>query len=207
MDIFIGIVCLYFIDVRFSISDRFQEVCGMGSFKKRRVCLVLAFLAFVSVLILPQVKKAQAAEKRLVSLTAVYTGGTVLVNHSIDLEKLTVMGNDYNTHDGTGVRDYIHVVDLAIGHLKAIEKLEKEPKLGLKTYNLGTGNGYSVLEIIETFQRVNNIKIPYSIAERRAGDAAECYSVPDKAAKELGWKATHTLEEMCRDAWNYAKNA
>ena len=115
--------------------------------------------------------------------------------------ELKVFGNDYPTADGTCIRDYIHVVDLALGHLAAVKSVRE--KKGAIPYNLGTGNGYSVLEIIETFQRVNNIKIPYSIAERRAGDAAECYSVPDKAAKELGWKATHTLEEMCRDAWNY----
>ncbi|MBO5377605.1 MAG: UDP-glucose 4-epimerase GalE [Ruminiclostridium sp.] len=117
--------------------------------------------------------------------------------------ELKVFGNDYPTADGTCIRDYIHVVDLALGHLAAVKSVRE--KKGAIPYNLGTGNGYSVLEIIETFQRVNNIKIPYSIAERRAGDAAECYSVPDKAAKELGWKATHTLEEMCRDAWNYIK--
>ena len=115
--------------------------------------------------------------------------------------ELKVFGNDYPTADGTCIRDYIHVVDLALGHLAAIKSVRD--KKGAIPYNLGTGNGYSVLEIIETFQKVNDIKIPYSIAERRAGDAAECYSVPDKALKELGWKATHTLEEMCRDAWNY----
>lgn len=118
--------------------------------------------------------------------------------------ELKVFGNDYPTPDGTCIRDYIHVVDLARGHLAAVKSVRE--KNGAIPYNLGTGNGYSVLEIIKTFERVNNIKIPYSIAERRAGDAAECYSVPDKAAKELGWKATHTLEEMCRDAWNYVKN-
>ena len=115
--------------------------------------------------------------------------------------ELKVFGNDYPTPDGTCIRDYIHVVDLALGHVAAVKSVRE--KKGAIPYNLGTGNGYSVLEIIEAFQRVNNIKIPYSIAERRAGDAAECYSVPDKAAKELGWKATHSLEEMCRDAWNY----
>ncbi len=115
--------------------------------------------------------------------------------------ELKVFGNDYPTADGTCIRDYIHVVDLALGHLAAVKSVRE--KKGAIPYNLGTGNGYSVLEIIETFQRVNNIKIPYSIAERRAGDAAECYSVPDKAKNELGWQATHTLEEMCRDAWNY----
>ncbi len=120
-------------------------------------------------------------------------------------EMLKVFGNDYPTADGTCIRDYIHVVDLAAGHLAALKSVRE--KKGAIPYNLGTGNGYSVLEIIETFQRVNDIKIPYVIAERRAGDAAECYSVPEKAEKELGWKAVHSLEEMCRDAWNYAKNA
>ncbi len=118
--------------------------------------------------------------------------------------ELKVFGNDYPTPDGTCIRDYIHVVDLARGHLAAIKSVRE--KTGAIPYNLGTGNGYSVLEIIETFERVNNIKIPYSIAERRAGDAAECYSVPEKAKNELGWVATHTLEEMCRDAWNYVKS-
>ena len=118
--------------------------------------------------------------------------------------ELKVFGNDYPTADGTCIRDYIHVVDLALGHLAAVKSVRE--KKGAIPYNLGTGNGYSVLEIIETIERVNNIKIPYSIAERRAGDAAECYSVPDKAKNELGWQATHTLEEMCRDAWNYVQN-
>ena len=118
--------------------------------------------------------------------------------------ELKVFGNDYPTADGTCIRDYIHVVDLALGHLAAVKSVRE--KKGAIPYNLGTGNGYSVLEIIETFERVNNIKIPYSIAERRAGDAAECYSVPDKAKNELGWQATHSLEEMCRDAWNYVQN-
>lgn len=118
--------------------------------------------------------------------------------------ELKVFGNDYPTADGTCIRDYIHVVDLALGHLAAVKSVRE--KKGAIPYNLGTGNGYSVLEIIETFERVNNIRIPYSIAERRAGDAAECYSVPDKAKNELGWQATHTLEEMCRDAWNYVQN-
>lgn len=119
--------------------------------------------------------------------------------------ELKVFGNDYPTPDGTCVRDYIHVVDLALGHLAAIKSVRE--KKGAIPYNLGTGNGYSVLDIINTFERVNGIKIPYSITDRRPGDAAECYSVPDKAAKELGWKAERGLEQMCRDAWNYAKNA
>ncbi len=119
-------------------------------------------------------------------------------------EMLKVFGNDYPTPDGTCIRDYIHVVDLALGHLAAIKSVRE--KKGAIPYNLGTGNGYSVLDIINTFERVNDIKIPYVIAERRAGDAAECYSVPTKAKNELGWIATHSLEEMCRDAWNYVKN-
>ena len=118
-------------------------------------------------------------------------------------EKLTVFGKDYPTPDGTCIRDYIHVVDLALGHLAALKSVRE--KKGANPYNLGTGNGYSVLEIIETFKRVNNIDVPYVIGGRRAGDAAECYCVPDKAEKELGWKATHNLEEMCKDAWNFVE--
>ena len=121
-----------------------------------------------------------------------------------ELECLSVFGNDYNTKDGTGVRDYIHVVDLAKGHVKALEKISKDN--GLFIYNLGTGIGYSVLDIINTFEKVNNIKINYKIAPRRAGDIASCYSSADKALKELGFKATKTLEDMCRDSWNFEKN-
>ncbi|MGN0589575.1 MAG: UDP-glucose 4-epimerase GalE [Ruminiclostridium sp.] len=116
-------------------------------------------------------------------------------------DKLTVFGNDYPTPDGTCIRDYIHVVDLARGHLAALKSVRE--KKGAIPYNLGTGNGYSVLEIVETFKRVNNIDVPYVIGDRRPGDAAECYCVPDKAERELGWKATHNLEEMCRDSWNF----
>lgn len=121
------------------------------------------------------------------------------------LEKLSVFGNDYNTKDGTGVRDYIHVVDLAVGHVKAIEKLNKEGK-GLYIYNLGTGTGYSVLDMVKAFEKVNDIKIPYVIAPRRSGDIATCYANPEKAEKELGFVAKKTLEDMCRDAWNFEKN-
>ena len=121
------------------------------------------------------------------------------------LKDLKVFGNDYNTKDGTGVRDYIHVVDLAIGHIKALEKLEKD-KYGMHIYNLGTGKGYSVLEIIKTFEKVNNINIPYEIVGRREGDIDECYSDPTKAKKELNFKAKYTLEDMVKDAWNYEKN-
>ncbi len=119
-------------------------------------------------------------------------------------ERLKVFGNDYPTPDGTCVRDYIHVVDLAKGHLAAVKSVRE--KNGATPYNLGTGNGYSVLEIIHTFEKINELTVPFDIVERRAGDAAECYSVPEKAEKELGWKAERGLEQMCRDAWNYAKN-
>lgn len=121
------------------------------------------------------------------------------------LPELSVFGNDYDTPDGTGVRDYIHVVDLAKGHLLALDKLNKENK-GIFIYNLGTGKGYSVLEMIEAFKRVNNVDVPYKIVERRAGDIAMCYSDPSKAEKELGFKTTKTLEDMCKDGWNYQKN-
>ena len=119
-----------------------------------------------------------------------------------ELECLNVFGNDYNTPDGTGVRDYIHVVDLAEGHIKALEKLDKEGK-GLYIYNLGTGVGYSVLDIIKAFEAANNIKVNYRIAERRPGDIAECYADPSLAYKELGWKTTKSIEDMCRDAYNF----
>ena len=122
-----------------------------------------------------------------------------------ELEMLSIFGDDYDTPDGTGVRDYIHVVDLAKGHLLALDKLNKENK-GIYIYNLGTGKGYSVLEMIETFKKVNNVDVPYKIVERRPGDIAMCYSDPSKAEKELGFKATKTLEDMMRDGWNYQKN-
>lgn len=122
-----------------------------------------------------------------------------------ELECLSVFGDDYETKDGTGVRDYIHVVDLAIGHIKALEKLEKE-KTGLFIYNLGTGVGYSVLEMINAFEKANGIKVNYKISARRPGDIAECYSDPSKALEELNFKALKTLEDMCRDAWNFEKN-
>ncbi|MDN5277780.1 MAG: UDP-glucose 4-epimerase [Clostridiales bacterium] len=119
-------------------------------------------------------------------------------------EKLYVFGNDYDTHDGTGVRDYIHVVDLARGHLKALEKAIKDN--GVEVYNLGTGVGYSVLDVVKTFERVNGVKIPYVITGRRPGDVDKCYADPTKAHKELGWKAEKNLEDMCRDSWNWQKN-
>ncbi len=117
--------------------------------------------------------------------------------------ELGVFGNDYKTHDGTGVRDYIHVVDLAMAHVNAIKKLEDFK--GTKIYNIGTGNGYSVLDVVKTFEKVNGIKIPYSIKERRPGDIDECYASPKKALDELGWEAKRGLEEMCRDSWNWQK--
>lgn len=118
------------------------------------------------------------------------------------LECLNVFGDDYDTPDGTGVRDYIHVVDLAIGHVKALEKLNKENS-GLFIYNLGTGKGYSVLEIINAFERVNNLKLNYKIVGRRQGDIAKCYSDPTKAKNELNFTCTKTLDDMVRDSWNY----
>lgn len=120
------------------------------------------------------------------------------------LECLSIFGNDYDTPDGTGVRDYIHVVDLAKGHVKAIEKLTKDEK-GLFIYNLGTGKGYSVLDMIKAFEKENNVKINYKIAPRRPGDIAICYSDPSKAEKELGFTCEKTLEDMVRDSYNYEK--
>lgn len=117
------------------------------------------------------------------------------------LPNLNVFGNDYPTKDGTGVRDFIHVVDLAKGHLKAIEYSVSHR--GAETFNLGTGNGYSVLDIVNTFKEVNGVDVPYQIVERRPGDVAECYADPSKAEKMLGWKAEKKLEDMCRDAWNF----
>jgi UDP-glucose 4-epimerase len=122
-----------------------------------------------------------------------------------ELKELSVFGDDYNTPDGTGIRDYIHVVDLAKGHIKALEKLNKE-KNGVYVYNLGSGIGHSVLEMVKTFEKVNNVKVPYKIAPRRAGDLAEIYADPTKAEKELNWKTEKTLEDMCKDSWNYIKN-
>ena len=118
------------------------------------------------------------------------------------LEELSVFGNDYDTPDGTGVRDYIHVVDLAKGHVNALEKLEKEGK-GIYIYNLGTGKGYSVLDMVKAFEETTGKKVPYKIAPRRPGDIATCYADPKKAKEELGWEAEKTLEDMCRDSWNY----
>ena len=121
-----------------------------------------------------------------------------------ELDHLNVFGDDYPTRDGTGVRDYIHVVDLAKGHLKAIERACKTT--GVETYNLGTGVGYSVLEIVNNFEKVNNINIKYEIAPRRAGDIAECYADPTKASELLGWTAQKNLLDMCKDSWRFTKN-
>ncbi len=119
-------------------------------------------------------------------------------------EKLNVFGNDYNTHDGTGVRDYIHVVDLAIGHIKALEKINKDN--GIFTYNLGTGIGYSVLDVVKAFEKVNGVKIPYEIVDRRPGDIDICYADPTKANEELGFETKYDLEDMCRDSYNWQIN-
>ena len=118
-----------------------------------------------------------------------------------ELTELSVFGNDYPTPDGTGVRDYIHVVDLARGHVKALEKLQEHP--GLVTYNLGTGRGYSVLDVIRAYETISGKTVPYRIVSRRPGDIAACWADPSKAARELGWRAQFGLEQMCRDSWNW----
>ena len=116
-------------------------------------------------------------------------------------EKLSVFGNDYDTHDGTGVRDYIHVVDLARGHVAAVRYVAGNK--GCEVFNLGTGTGYSVLDMVEAFRTVNDVALPYQIVDRRPGDIAICYADPAKSEKVLGWKATHDLKDMCRDSWNW----
>lgn len=121
------------------------------------------------------------------------------------LECLSIYGNDYPTHDGTGVRDYIHVVDLAKGHVNAIDKVTGTT--GVNIYNLGTGNGYSVLDIVKAFEAANGVKIPYEIKPRRAGDIATCYANPQKAKDELGWEAEYDLERMCKDSWRFTQMA
>lgn len=121
-----------------------------------------------------------------------------------ELKELSVFGNDYDTVDGTGVRDYIHVVDLAIGHIKTLDKLAENP--GLVIYNLGTGHGYSVLQLVNSFSKASGIDIPYKIVGRRAGDIAICYADPSKANKELGWHAEKNLDDMCKDSWRWQKN-
>lgn len=119
-------------------------------------------------------------------------------------QELGVFGNDYDTPDGTGVRDYIHVVDLASAHVAALQAIEKN--CGLAIYNIGTGHGYSVLDVVNAFEKVNKVKVPYTIKPRRPGDIATCYCDPAKAKAELGWEAQYGIEEMCRDAWNWQKN-
>ena len=120
------------------------------------------------------------------------------------LKELGVFGNDYDTPDGTGVRDYIHVVDLAIGHVKALKKIQENA--GLSIYNLGTGKGYSVLDIVKNFEKATGVKIPYVIKPRRPGDIATCYCDPTKAKEELGWEAQYGIEDMCADSWRWQKN-
>lgn len=115
--------------------------------------------------------------------------------------ELSVFGNDYDTVDGTGVRDYIHVIDLALGHIKALEKISTTA--GVHTYNLGSGQGTSVLELVQAFEKVNGVPVPYKIVDRRPGDVATCYANADKAWKELNWKTEKTIEDMCRDTWNW----
>ena len=117
------------------------------------------------------------------------------------LDYLRVFGDDYDTHDGTGVRDFIHVCDLAHGHLCALNKLKTNP--GLVIYNLGTGKGYSVLDMVKAFEKVNGIKIPYQVTPRRSGDIATCYADPAKAKNEMGFITSKTLDDMCRDSWNW----
>lgn len=120
-----------------------------------------------------------------------------------ELDYLNVFGNDYDTHDGTGVRDYIHVVDLASGHLKALEYIDKNK--GIDNYNLGTGKGYSVLDIVNAFEKVNNVKVPYQIKERREGDIDACYASIEYAKEKLGFEAKYNIEDMCLDAYNFVK--
>ena len=120
------------------------------------------------------------------------------------LPKLNVFCGDYDTPDGTGIRDYIHVVDLARGHVKALKAVREG--CGVAIYNLGTGRGYSVLEVVRAFEQASGVMIPCEMRERRAGDVAACYSDPSKAERELDWKAEYGIEEMCRDSWNWQKN-
>ena len=132
---------------------------------------------------------------------------TIYLNNEFAVEmtgELSVFGNDYNTPDGTGVRDYIHVVDLAIGHVKALDKIKEN--VGCKIYNLGTGHGYSVLDIVKNFEEATGVKIPYQIKDRRAGDIATCYSDATKAKEELGWVAERGIKEMCEDSWRWQSN-
>ncbi len=119
-------------------------------------------------------------------------------------KELGIFGNDYDTPDGTGVRDYIHVVDLASAHVAALQAIQRN--CGLVVYNIGTGRGYSVLDVVKAFEKVNNVNVPYSIKPRRPGDIATCYCNPAKAKAELGWEAQYDIEDMCRDSWNWQKN-
>ena len=118
--------------------------------------------------------------------------------------ELGVFGNDYDTHDGTGVRDYIHVVDLARAHVAALKAIEE--KKGIAIYNIGTGHGYSVLDVVNAFKKANGVDVPYSIKPRRPGDIATCFCNPAKAKAELGWEAQYGIEDMCRDSWHWQKN-
>ena len=118
--------------------------------------------------------------------------------------ELGVFGDDYDTHDGTGVRDYIHVVDLARAHVAALKAIVANK--GIAIYNIGTGHGYSVLDVVKAFEKANGVPVPYAIKPRRPGDIATCYCNPAKAEAELGWKAEFGIEEMCRDSWNWQKN-
>eukprot|EP00766_Chilomastix_caulleryi_P005565 gnl/Chilomastix_caulleri/712.p1 GENE.gnl/Chilomastix_caulleri/712~~gnl/Chilomastix_caulleri/712.p1 ORF type:complete len:225 (+),score=63.79 gnl/Chilomastix_caulleri/712:363-1037(+) len=120
-----------------------------------------------------------------------------------ELPKLNVFGSDYPTKDGTCIRDYIHVVDLALGHIKAVEKLDSLESVGI--YNLGTGLGYSVLDVVHTFEKANGLKLPHEITARRPGDIAGCFADASLAKRELGWEARRTLEDMCRDSWNFVR--
>ena len=120
------------------------------------------------------------------------------------LGQLSVFGDDYSTPDGTGVRDYIHVVDLALGHVKALDRVLQES--GVVVYNLGTGKGYSVLEMVQSFAEVSGREVPYQVVGRRSGDIAACYADPGKALRELGWHARHGLREMCEDSWRWQEN-
>jgi UDP-glucose 4-epimerase len=121
-------------------------------------------------------------------------------------DHLNIYGNDYDTYDGTGIRDYIHVSDLARGHIAALRRILSPCFSGVEAFNLGTGKGHSVLDVVRAFEKVSGVKIPYIITGRRAGDVAVCYADPSKSQKILGWKAEKSLEDMCRDAWNWQKN-